>query len=80
MSATALRAPDRPSTAAPVDSPAKALVGAGLLIALAVTLGVGIIAAILGQTSTGCQAPAAGAATSLPAPGTGGQTLRGRVS
>lgn len=80
MSATALRAPDRRTAPAPSGAPAKAIVGTGLLGVLAAILGVGIIAAILGQTPSSCQAPAAGAVTALPAPGTGGQALRGRVS
>lgn len=80
MSATALRAPDRPATPAPRGVPAKAALGAGLLAVLALVVGVGIIAALFGQNPSPCQAPATGAATSIPAPGTASRPLRGKVS
>ncbi len=80
MPATALRAPQHPAAPLPQRAPAKTLLGAGLPVGLALVLAVAIIAAILGQNPPGCQTPATSTATSLPAPGTSGQTLRGKVS
>lgn len=77
MSATALRAPDRP---APGGVPVKAVADAGLLALLAAVVAVSVIAALFGQNPSPCQAPATGAPASLPAPGTGSQALRGKVS
>jgi len=80
VSATALRTPDRLATPAPRGVPAMAALGAGLLAVLTLIVGVGILAALLGQNPSPCQAPATGAATSIPAPGTASRPLRGKVS
>ena len=47
---------------------------------LALVIGVAIIGALEGQQSTMCATPGASAPASLPAAGTDGQTLEGRVS
>lgn len=76
--ATALREPQRPPTRGRPRNPLwAAAIAAGLLVLI---LAVAIIGALEGQQSGSCASPATSATAPLPAAGTAGRTLQGRVS
>jgi hypothetical protein len=60
--------------------PLKALLGGGVALLVGSVLIVAILGSVLGGGGSSCGEPTTSAATSLPAPGTAGTELRGRVS
>ena len=76
--ATALREPQRPAAPTRRGNPLWPAAASAAL--LAIIVGFAIIGALEGRQTTGCGEPSTSAPTNLPAAGTAGQTLQGRVS
>jgi len=60
--------------------PLKLVVGAGMVLVVGSILLVAVLASILGSNPSGCATPSTSAVAALPAPGTAGSALNGKVS
>lgn len=64
----------------PPGGPLKVLIGAALALVVGSILLGAVLASILGSNSSGCATSSTSVATALPAPGTAGSALTGKVS